>query len=332
LHQLDMTSLTAIAVALLAATATAKELHLPTVTLNNGVVMPVVAIGTGGYDNASAEAAVKYAVDSGLTPVHVHAAYDYYNLPGVAAGIATTPRSNLFLTAMTTPCIHTAANPKRNVTDPNACYELTTNELAETARLLGVASFDLVLLHGPSEPFGYEGGCGPDICAVNQAQWRAYQDFKSAGKARAIGVSNYCQSCLNCLLGDETTTVVPAVNQIQLHVGMGKDPEELLSFCASKDIVVQAYSPLAGGAIPSDQDCAKIGASYNKSGVQVGLRWVMQQSDQQAMVVKAETATFLDEDLNIFDFELSPADIATLDAKTSPSGQQDGRPSWGCAK
>ena len=155
-------------------------------------------------------------------------------------GIATTPRSNLFLTAMTTPCIHTAANPKRNVTDPNACYELTTNELAETARLLGVASFDLVLLHGPSEPFGsvcpvrapptraqqldircvgtgpvsanmtrtdlacfcvviprgstpngraatccrYEGGCGPDICAVNQAQWRAYQDFKSAGKAR----------------------------------------------------------------------------------------------------------------------------------------------------
>ncbi len=61
---------------------------------------------------------------------------------------------------------------------------------------LGLTHFDAVLLHGPSEPFGYEGACGPAVCALNRAQGRAYQRFQRAGKARAAGVSNYCQSCL----------------------------------------------------------------------------------------------------------------------------------------
>ena len=64
------------------------------------------------------------------------------------------------------------------------------------------------------------------------------------GKAKAIGVSNYCVSCFDCLLNQPGVTVVPAVNQVQYHVGMGDDPHGLLSFCAKKGIVIQAYSPV----------------------------------------------------------------------------------------
>ena len=116
--------------------------------------------------------------------------------------------------------------------------------------LLNTSYVDLLLLHGPSAPsFGYEGACSAAASALNAAQWRAYADFMAAGKARAIGVSNYCASCLEGL-----GAPVPAVNQIQVHVGVGADPEGLLSYCKQKGIVVQAYSPLAHGAVVSWHD------------------------------------------------------------------------------
>ena len=132
----------------------------------------------------------------------------------------------------------------------------------------------MLLLHGPSEPFGYEGGCNAQVCELNRAQWAAYTAALASGQARAIGVSNYCQSCLKCLQEDTTArgnehndtlgsgagsehnntlgvtsgaggalntraAVAPAVNQIQHHVGMGPDPESLLSYCDEQGIVVQ---------------------------------------------------------------------------------------------
>jgi diketogulonate reductase-like aldo/keto reductase len=222
--------------------------------------------------SAATDAVIK-AFNAGIT--HVHAAFDYYNLPGVGAGLSHRPRADFFLTAMTAPCIHTAANPKRNVTDPSACYDLTLREMNETLTLLGVDHADLFLLHGPSEPFGYQGACDAAICAINRAQWRAYQDFMHAGKTKAIGVSNYCQSCLRCL--EQTPAYTPpAVNQVQWHVGMGGDPEGLPSFCNEEQIVVQAYGPLASGAVATDALCSTVGIPYNKSAAQVG--WSVQRS------------------------------------------------------
>jgi len=301
----------------------------PAIKLDNGVMMPTLALGTGGFDNATAADAITKAFSAGL--MHVHSAYDYFNLPGVGKGLASRPRSEVFVTAMTSPCIHTAAPPVRNVTDPQKCTELTAAELNQTLDLLGLDYVDLVLLHGPSEPFGFEGACSKDICAVNQAQWLAYQQFLKQGKARAIGVSNYCQSCLNCLLADPTTTVKPAVNQFQLHVGTGPDPEQLVSFCDNLNITVQAYSPLAAGALITDKFTAKVAARYGKSAAQVGMRWVVQHPGVAA-VVKADNAAYIAEDMGIFDWELKELDVDLLNTRTTPTGQQDGRPSWGCAK
>merc|ERR1712216_969985 len=115
--------------------------------------------------------------------------------------------------------------------------------------LLNVDALDLIMLHGPSRPYGFQGPCGhPEL---NLAQWRAYSDMYKQGKARAIGVSNYCQSCLAPLIADKTTPV-PAVNQLQFHVGMGPDPEGIVSYLRVHSIELQTYSPLAGGALVSN--------------------------------------------------------------------------------
>ena len=300
------------------------------VVLNNGVSMPIIALGTGGYDNKTAEDAVTKALKTGFR--HIHSAYDYLNLPGVAKGIKTVGREQVFLTSMTSPCVH-SASPKRNVTDRRECYDLTLRELNELLSLLDVEYIDLVLLHGPSEPFGYEGACTGKVCELNRAQYDAYKTFYSQKKARSIGVSNFCQSCLQCLKNGKDDFIPPAVNQIQMHVGMGADPEGLISYCNDNDIAVQAYSPLAHGEVVTDQLCEKIGSSYNRTAAQVGLRWVLQQGQKQtAIVVKSDKISSMEEDLQSLSWKLQQNDVEILDKATTPKGQQDGRPSWGCAK
>lgn len=307
-----------------------------TITLNNNIKMPIIALGTGGYDNSTAEDAVTKALNMGFK--HIHTAYDYYNLPGVGKGLKTANRDTIFLTSMTSPCIHSASNPKRNVTDLTECYELTLKELKELLKLLDVEYIDLILLHGPSEPFGYEGACSKEVCQLNQAQYNAYKTFYVEKKARAIGVSNFCQSCLACLERNNDVEkgdviVTPAVNQIQLHVGMGKDPEGLVSYCNSNNIVVQAYSPLAHGEVVFDPLCKQVGVAYNRSAAEVGLRWVLQQGDRPGgIVVKSDKITSMKEDLESLSWTLHPKDVEVLNKATTPKGQQDGRPSWGCAK
>ena len=106
----------------------------------------------------------------------------------------------MFLATMTPPCVGDYPAP-RNVSDPDECEALTTRELEMDLADLNVDAVDLVMLHGPSNPdFDFAGSCSEQICEVNAAQWRAYSKFLAAGKTRAIGVSNYCVSCLECLL------------------------------------------------------------------------------------------------------------------------------------
>ena len=97
---------------------------------------------------------------------------------------------------------------------------------------------DLILLHGPATGGGDK--CDAAACAKDLGQWKAYEKLYKAGKARAIGVSNYCVSCLECLIGQPGVSVTPAVNQIKFHAYMGADPEGLLSYNAKHNITVQA--------------------------------------------------------------------------------------------
>eukprot|EP00466_Bigelowiella_natans_P003486 jgi/Bigna1/87697/estExt_fgenesh1_pg.C_230076 len=130
--------------------------------------------------------------------------------------------------------------------------------------LLGVDYVDLMLVHFPP----LVGGCGGQNCKAMQAQWRAVEEMYKNKTARAIGVSNFCQSCFECL--NATQTILPMVNQVAYHIGMGPDPEGLFSYAKKLGVVMQAYSPLGNGSpdlIHGDLTTA-IGAKYNKSSVQ----------------------------------------------------------------
>lgn len=305
---------------------------VPNVTLTQGtagarVRMPVMAYGTAELKGSAATSAVALAVAAGMR--HVHTAFDYYNLAEVGAALANEPRTSVFVTSMTSPCVH-AAPPSRNVTDPEACFNLTLFEAQHAISQLKVGYLDLLLLHGPSERFGHTGPCNPLACLLNAAQWRAYDTLLSSGAVRAIGVSNFCVSCMECLAASGNNMARPAVNQIQMHVGMGADPGGLLSYCSSRQIVVQAYEPLAGGEIVTDALCKSVGAAHNRSAAQVGLRWVLQRAP--SLAVRAGSEAHLLEDLDAWSWALSGEDVARLDAATQPKGEAGGRCSWGCTE
>lgn len=273
-------------------------------------------------------------LDTGLT--HIFTAEDYYNQKAIKAGLAEFPRSSFFITSMTAPCIHSASRPKRNVSDPDACYNLTLTEFQAQLDALGVDSVDLMMLHGPSRPYGFQGPCGhPEL---NLAQWRAYTHMYKAGKARAIGVSNYCQSCLLPIIEDADTPV-PATDQLQFHVGMGPNPEGLVDFLNKHGIVLQAYSPLAQGALVKTKETVAAGATHGKTGAQVALRWITQlgAGNTSSIVTNAASAKHLTDDMDIFNWDLSSAEVKTLDAlscTTNPElcKEHSGTPSWGCTQ
>eukprot|EP00935_MAST-01C_sp_MAST-1C-sp1_P002049 g2049.t1 len=273
--------------------------------------MPLVALGTWQYDNATAAEAIKLALPLGFT--HIDTAESYFNQIGVGQALAGVDRKSYFLTTKTFPC--------RNETE-EACYNQTMSDFELDLKDLGVDYVDLILLHGASHRG--KGSCDAAACTKDLGQWKAYQDMYKQGKAKAIGVSNYCISCFDCLLGQPGVDVVPAVNQIQFHVGMGDDPDALLSYCAKKGIVVQAYSPLGNGKLIADADLATIGKAHGKSSAQVALKWIIDKG--LPLATKANTTEYLKEDIDLFSWNLTTSERATLSAKTSPVGT----PSWAC--
>jgi diketogulonate reductase-like aldo/keto reductase len=184
--------------ALLLSCAAASD---PTVTLNNGIKMPLVALGTWQYDDATAEKAIKLALPLGFT--HIDTAESYKNQKGVGKALVGVKRDSYFLTTKTLPC-----SGKTEA----ACYAQTMSDFNGDLKDLGVDYVDLILLHGASHRG--EGKCDAAACTKDLGQWKAYQDMYKQGKAKAIGVSNYCVSCFDCLLGQPNVTVVPAVNQV----------------------------------------------------------------------------------------------------------------------
>jgi diketogulonate reductase-like aldo/keto reductase len=269
-------------------------------------------------------------LDTGLK--HIFTALDYYNQKNISAGLFGRDRSSYFLTTMTPPCIHDASRPVRSVTDPEACYNLTKVEFLSQLDLLGVDYVDLIMLHGPSRPYGFQGPCGhPEL---NLAQWRAYTDLQQQGKARAIGVSNYCQSCIDDILA--ASLPVPAVNQLQFHIGMGPDPEGIVSYLDSHGIALQTYSPLASGELVHNSETEAIATAHNKSSAQVALRWIaMKGQNVPTSIVTNASPKYLAEDADIFDWDLTDEEVAQLDSvscDTNPElcTQHGGTPSWGC--
>lgn len=198
------------------------------------------------------------------------------------------------------------------------CADSTAADINDDLAQLKVERVDLLLLHFPPRPFPYT----HTHCPRMRAQWRALEDAYYAGKARAIGVSNFCPSCLECIAPSHGggTTIVPAVNQVQYHVGMGPDQGGIASACAARGIVLQAYSPLGDGRsreLITGPLVTGIGKENGRSGAQTSLRYVAQLG--LALVTKSTSKRHLSDDAAIFDFALTGDQMSRLLSATSPA-------------
>lgn len=291
------------------------------VTLNNGVKMPVISLGTAEYNGKELEDLISTAVREGFRGIDT--AFNYYNQASVGKGLKKVNRTSLFVVTKTTPCFHPQAPPRYNISDQEKCAEQTRRDVESNFDQLDVDTIDLLLLHGPNH-FG-DGACDEKACLLNSVQWAVYEDFLKSNRVRAIGVSNYCPSCLACIMGKGRA--VPAVNQIKYHAGMTADPQGILSYSEHHGIIPMAYSPLgsSSSSILRDPYLQAIADKHNKSIAQIGLKWI--QSKGYTFATASSKASHLQEDLDLFAWSLSADEIAGIDTYSHGNDKA----SWGCS-
>ncbi len=225
-----------------------------TYPLSNGVEIPRLGLGTWFIDDDAAEA-VREAARIGYR--HVDTAQAYGNERGVGEGVRTcgVAREDLFVSTKL------AAEIKD--------YDDAVAAIDGSLTTMGLDYIDLMLIHSPQPWNDWRGG---DYAEGNRAAWRGLEEALQAGKLRSIGVSNFLENDVENLLA--TAEVVPHVNQLLVHVG--NTPADLLAFCATKDIRVQAYSPIAHGEMLKNAAVATMADRYGVTVPQLCIRYTLQ--------------------------------------------------------
>ena len=258
------------------------------ITLNNGVEMPILGFGVFQIPDNETEKTVLDAIETGYRLIDTAASYRNEKAVGNAIKKSGIPREDLFITT------------KLWVQD--AGYEKTKAAFQKSLDLLQLDYLDLYLIH---QPFG-------DV----YGSWKAMQELYNAGKIKAIGVANFQPDRVIDLTVNSGFT--PAVNQIETHPF--HQQLETQNFLQDNNIQIQSWGPFAEGKnnIFQNEVLASIGAKYNKSIAQVILRWLTQRG--VVAIPKSVRKERMVENFNIFDFELTSADmemIKSLDTKTS---------------
>ena len=226
-----------------------------TYALSNGVKIPKLGLGTWFIQDDQAADAVRRAVKIGYR--HIDTAQAYENERGVGEGIRTCgiARSELFVTTKL------AAEVKS--------YTQAAAEIDGSLKKMGLDHIDLMLIHSPQPWADFRGG---DYAEGNREAWRALEDAYKAGKLRAIGVSNFKEEDLENILSSCTTA--PMVNQLLAHIG--NTPFALMDYCKKKNILVEAYSPVAHGEILKHAEIAAMAEKYQVSVPQLCIRYDLQ--------------------------------------------------------
>ncbi|CQR58017.1 aldo/keto reductase [Paenibacillus riograndensis] len=256
---------------------------MQTVTLNNGVKMPIIGFGVYQVPDAEeCENAVYEALMAGYRLIDTAAGYLNEEAVGRAIKRSGVPREELFITT------------KLWVQD--AGYESAKLAFAKSLKKLQLDYLDLYLIH---QPFGDYYGA-----------WRAMEDLYREGKIKAIGVSNFLPDRLMDLIVHNE--IVPAVNQIETHPFYQQT--ESAAFMKEQGVQHQSWAPFAEGRnnMFGNEVLASIAEKYNKSIAQVILRWLVQR--EVVVIPKSVRKERIVENFNIFDFELSADDIEQISA------------------
>ncbi|MFD9510999.1 aldo/keto reductase [Streptomyces mirabilis] len=268
---------------------------MQTLTLNNGVEMPALGLGVFQTPPDETRAAVTAALDLGYRHIDTAAAYGNEREVGQAIRASAVPRDDIFI------------ETKIWISDYG--YDETLHGFDKSATKLGVDQIDLLVLHQAL----------PSDFDKTLAAYRVLEQLLADGRVRAIGVSNFMVDHLTTLL--DTTSVVPAVNQLEIHPYFQQRP--VLDFDDEHGILNQAWSPIGGitfypgygedrRSVLGDPAVAAIAEAHGKSPAQVLLRWGIQQG--RSVIPKSTKRHRIAENIDIFDFALSTDELKTLDA------------------
>ena len=250
--------------------------------LNNGLHMPWLGFGVFQIeDGPKVEGAVKHALETGYRSIDTASLYKNERGVGKAIRESSVPREEIFLTTK----VWNDAQRENRVME---AFEESLNQL-------GTDYVDLYLVHWP-------------VPGRYQETWKVMEEIYESGRARAIGVSNFLVHHLEDILS--SGQVVPAVNQVEFHPFLVQP--ELLSFCKSQNVQMEAWSPLMKGQIVEVEIVKKLADKYEKTPAQIALRWDLQH--EVVTIPKSERSERIEENADIFDFELSEDEMEMIDA------------------
>ena len=254
---------------------------VPTVALNSGAAMPQLGFGVYKVPPADVERAVTAALEAGYRSIDTAAMYGNEEGVGRALRASGIRRDELFVTTKLN-------NPEHRKGDVEGAFE-------RSLTALGLDAVDLYLIHWP-------------LPAADRyvATWQVLESFVDDGRARTIGVSNFQIRHLQRILAEGT--VVPAVNQVELHPYLTQEP--LRAFHREHGIVTEAWSPLGRGQLISDRTVAGLAEKYGVTPAQVVLRWHLQQGI--VVIPKSVTPERIRSNFDVFGFELADDDVADI--------------------
>ncbi|PPL20242.1 aldo/keto reductase [Microterricola pindariensis] len=268
-------------------------MSIPTLSLNNGVEIPALGFGVFQTPPAETTDSVTAALEVGYRHIDTAAAYLNEREVGQAISASGIPRDELFL--------------ETKVWISDYGYAETLHAFDKSAGKLGVDQLDLLILHQAL----------PGHFDKTLEAYRALEQLYADGKVRAIGVSNFMPEHLEQLLA--VAQVVPAVNQIEVHPYFQQ--KALLAYDTEHGILNQAWSPIGGitfyrpgviGSTLEDEVIGQIAAAHGKTPAQVMLRWHLQEG--RSAIPKSVKPERIAENFDVFDFELSAAELAQIDA------------------
>jgi len=255
---------------------------VPDITLNNGVRMPQLGYGVYLVPPEEAQRSVEQALEAGYRSVDTAALYK--NEEGVGKAIAASglPREDVFVTT--------------KVWNSDQGYDPTLRAFDTSMRKLGLDVLDLYLIHWPL--------AGSDLFLET---WRALEKLHADGRVRAIGVSNFQPHHLDRLA--ERFSVVPAVNQVELHPYLQQP--EVRRYGTEHSIATESWSPLGrGNGVLNDGVVLELARKYDRTPAQIVLRWHLQLG--LVVIPKSVTPSRIKENFEVFDFELTPVDVELM--------------------
>ncbi len=259
------------------------------VSLRNELKLPVIGLGTWQItDREILSDIIGAAYDIGYRLIDTAAAYSNEIAISKAIAAKMINRNELFLSD--------------KVWNTSRGYEPVQEACRKSLKKLKTDYLDLYLIHWPASMKLYS-----DWAEINADTWRGMEQLYKDGYVKAIGVCNFKKHHLEKL--QETATVMPMVNQFEIHPGMAQN--ELVSYCKEQNIIVEASSPLGNGQILANDSIQGIAKKKSKTPAQICLRWEFQQGI--VTIPKTVNVDRLIQNIDIFDFELTEEEMKIVD-------------------